>query len=178
MKHLIFSFLFLIPELIQAQTINDHVLAFQSEIRPVNSPYHVHSVMFGMKTINGDQYLIGPAIKTFINNVGHRKSYAGLKIHTHIMIGRFAPFLSYEMMWGEYFIYGAEATTIAFIRSGKQGKGVLGLGYAITDQVGIFAGVSGQDYDPVRFYKTKKTPYTTRSMTVKLNANVWTLFSN
>lgn len=108
LKRFLLPLAFLVPKLSEAQTSNTPAVAVQSEIMPVNTPYHAHSLMFGMKTSTGDQYLIGPAFKSFMGDVGHKRSYAGLKIHTHVMIGRFAPFLSYEMMWGKYYIYGGE----------------------------------------------------------------------
>ena len=157
----------------EAQTTNSPMVSIQSEVMPINTPYHVHSAMFGMKTESGDQYLIGPAFKTFLPEVGHRKSHWGMKIHTQTMIGRFIPFLSYEMMWGEYYIYGGSTQASVAVKSRKQGRGVFGVGYEISDRVQVFTGVSAQDYDPVKFYKRKKTPYKSPGVVMKVGVNVW-----
>ena len=74
------------------------------------------------------------------------------------MIGRLIPFLGYEMMWGEYVIYGGTSGSAVAVQLRGQGKGVFGMGYGISDRVHVFTGVSAQDYDPVKFYKGKKLP--------------------
>ncbi len=173
LKRFLLPLAFLVPKLSEAQTSNTPAVSVQSGIMPVNTPYHAHSLMFGMKTSAGDQYLIGPAFKSFIGDVGHKRSYAGLKIHTHVMIGRLAPFLSYEMMWGKYYIYGGDGSGSVGLKSRKQGKGVLGLGYAITDRVNLFAGLAAQDYDPLKYYKSRKTPYKSRGIVLKLSGEVF-----
>lgn len=173
MKRFLLIFAFLVPTLSQGQISNVPVVSIQSEMMPVNTPYHIHSLMFGMKSKNGDQYLIGPAFKSFLPEVGHKKTYLGLKIHTQIMIRRFLPFLSYEMMWGEYYIYGGGTEATVAVKSRKQAKGVLGVGFAVTDRVQVFAGLAAQDYDPVKYYKRKKTPYRSPGMVLKLELSVW-----
>lgn len=143
---------------------------------PINTAYHSHAVMFGLTTEKGDQVLVGPAIKSFIPEVGHNRIYAGAKIHTHIKIGDFTPFLSYEMMWGEYYIYGAQKNHDVGIKHTNQGKGVLGLGYAISENFVIFAGASAQDYDPMHYKTTGKSPYRSKSLLLKIDALISRLF--
>ena len=89
------------------------------------------------------------------------------------MIGRLIPFLSYEMMWGEYVIYGGTSESAVAVQLRSQGKGVFGMGYRISDRVHLFTGVSAQDYDPVKFYKRKKTPYRSPGVLMKVGVNVW-----
>ena len=89
------------------------------------------------------------------------------------MIGRLIPFLSYEMMWGEYVIYGGTSESAVAVQLRGQGKGVFGMGYGISDRVHVFTGVSAQDYDPVKFYKRKKTPYRSPGVVMKVGVNVW-----
>ncbi len=59
------------------------------------------------------------------------------------------------------------------LKSRKQGKGVLGLGYAVTERVMLFGGVAAQDYDPVKYYKSRKTPYKSRGIVLKLSGEVF-----
>ncbi len=89
------------------------------------------------------------------------------------MIGRFAPYLSYEMMWGKHYIWGGETEAPMGIKTGKQGKGIVGLGYAISERVLLFAGATPQDYDPAKFFNKMKTPYKSSGLLLKVNVNVW-----
>ena len=173
LKRFPISLVLLAPLFTEAQTTNEPIVSFQSAVMPMNSPYQVQSLMFGIKSPSGDQFLIGPAYKSFLSEVGHKKSYTGLKVHAHVMIGRFAPFVGYELMWGKYHIWGGETAAPMEVKSRKQGKGVAGIGFAISDSVQMFAGVAPQDYDPVKFYKRKKTPYRSPGVVLKFNVRVW-----
>jgi hypothetical protein len=176
LKRFLLTFILFLPKFSAAQAGSSTVVAIQSEVMPMNTAYHVQSLMFGMQTDAGDQYLIGPAFKSFLTAVGHQRSYAGIKLHTHIRIARFAPFLSYEMMWGKYYIYGAESSGTVAVKQGKQGKGVLGTGYALSERLMLFAGVSAQDYDPLKYHKTRQSPYKSPGLLLKVAASMTDLF--
>lgn len=59
------------------------------------------------------------------------------------------------------------------MQSRKQGKGVLGVGYVLTDRAQLFAGISAQDYDPAAYRNRYKSPYKSPGVVFKLNIDVF-----
>lgn len=163
-------FLLLVTGTCQAQNYNSFISAFQTEIIPINTPYHTQSALFGIKTDDGNQALIGPVYKSFLQQVGHRKSYLGGRIFGQSSIGSFLVFISYDVVWGEYYNYLENGTVE--LTNGRYSRGILGMGYSISESTSIYLGAIFQDYNPARYYNEAKSPHKSSSFTIRANISV------
>lgn len=154
----------------QAQSYNSFISTFQTEVIPINTPYHTQSLLFGVKTDNGDHALIGPIYKSFLQKVGHKNSYFGGRIFGQSNIGKVLPFISYDVVWGEYYNYLENGTVD--IKNGRYSRGALGIGYSISELTSIYLGAIFQDYHPARYYKEEKSPHKSSSITIRANISV------
>lgn len=164
------TLLLLIAGTCQAQNCNSFVAAFQTEGMPINTPYHTQSVLFGIKTDDGNQALIGPVYKSFLQKVGHKNSYAGGRIFAQSSIWSVLTFLSYDMVWGEYYNYLENGKVE--LENGQYSRGVLGIGYAFNEYVSVYSGAVFQDYDPSKYNKELKSPHKSSSFIIRANISV------
>jgi hypothetical protein len=170
MVKIITPFLLIIAGTCQGQNYKSFVSAFQTEVMPINTPYHTQSVLFGIKTDDGDQALIGPVYKSFLQKVNHENSYIGVRIFAQSNIGSVLAFLSYDIVWGEYYEY-IEPEKVE-IKNGPYPRGVIGIGYSIFDYTSIYLGGVFQDYNPAKFNKEIKSPHKSSSFVIRVNISI------
>lgn len=154
----------------QAQNYSSFISAFQTEIIPINTPYHTQSALFGIKTDDGNTALIGPVYKSFLQEVGHRKSYLGGRLFGQSSIGSLLPFISYDVVWGEYYNYLENGTVE--LKDGRYSRGILGIGYSISESTSIYLGAIFQDYNPARYYVKARSPHKSSSFTIRANISL------
>jgi len=157
---------------LKAQTDIDYLVGAQIGTSFNDTKAYNASLMFGIQSDIRDQLLFGGVVKQITTHIGHKQTYFGIRGHVQSSIGSVAPFLSYEFMRGEYYIYEHQLDKTPEIKTKFQGQGTIGVGYMVNEFMGIFAGYTFMDYNPVKFIKTNKSPYKDSGINIKLSFNL------
>lgn len=164
--------LLLIPIFSYSQTDNQLALNLQSGYTTHNSVNT--SVMLGVQASNQTQGFIGAMYKRFNNTIGHDPNYLGLKAHAQSSFGDsgITPCIEVYALRGEYFTYTEIDDKIATVQSAIHIGGILGIGYMLNDNIGLFSGYAINDYNPERYYTTGKSPYNKGSFSFKVSYSI------
>ena len=167
MKTPLLLLLLLIAGLTSAQTQNQLIVAGQPGFNLTETQSFNLSGMAGIKTFEGDQFLAGIIYKHLIPKVGHQANYLGLRFHAQTSLSeKIATFLSADFLRGEYYTYGRDDV---FIKKTMHINGTLGMAYMLSKNIGLFAGYSVRDYNPLRYYTEQKSPHKSGSISIKLS---------
>lgn len=151
---------------------NDFVLAGQIGSSALSTPSYQASLMVGMKTENGDQFLVGGLVKRLTADVGHKQTYLGGRMHVQSDFFGMAPFLSVSFLQGEYYTFNDNSINEATVKKTIQVHGTLGVGYMFTANIGLFGGYSFIEYNPVKYFKSQTSPYKDGAISAKLSFNL------
>lgn len=164
--------LLLIPIFSYSQTYNQLALNLQSGYTTHNSVNA--SVMIGVQANNQTQGFIGVIYKRFNNDVFHAPNYIGLKAHAQSTFNNtgITPYIEVYALRGQYFTYTEIDDKIATVQKAIHIGGVLGIGYMLNDNIGLFSGYTINDYNPERYYKTGKSPYNKGSFSFKVSYSI------
>lgn len=158
-----------------AQDHNDFVVAGQIGTNTLMAKPYDASILLGMKTEEGDQFLIGPQFMRFGGAVGHKQSYWGGRIHAQAdMLGVY-PFLNVGFLYGDHYLFVSNLKPPT-IRQNAQLHGTLGVGFMIKERAGVFVGYGIQEYNPGKYHQRGVSPYQDGAFSVKLSVN--TSFGN
>lgn len=163
------AFMFL--PLLTAGQNNDFVLGAQMGYSVLSTSSYGTSLMVGIKTEKGDQFLLGGLIKRLTEEVGHKQTYLGGSIHAQSDFFGMAPFLSVSFLQGEYYIFNGNSIDEAIVKKTIQVCGTLGVGYMLTQNLGLFGGYSFTEYNPVKYFKSQASPYKDGAIKVKMSFN-------
>lgn len=155
-----------------AQTSNELAVNVQSGYSMYGSANA--SIMVGVQANNQTQGFIGATYKRFINLIGHSKEYVGLRAHVQSTFDNtgITPYLEVYALQGEYFTYGAFGENIAYPEKGIQIGGVFGVGYMFSDNIGLFAGYSINEYNPERYLVSGNSPYKKGTVAAKISYSI------
>lgn len=169
-KEVILSAFLFLPLLTVGQN-NDFVLAGQIGYNTLSTSSYQASLMAGIKTENGDQFLVGGLLKRLTENVGHQQTYIGASIHAQSDFFGLAPFLSASFLHGEYYIFNGNSVNDVTIKKTIQVYGTVGVGYMLTENLGLFGGYSFTEYNPVKYFKSQASPYKDGAIKFKMSFN-------
>jgi len=165
------TFLFLLFTLsANSQISNTFAINVQQGASMQNTRSYTSSLMIGIQSDNRTQMFIGGVVKSFPQIVGHKQIQYGLKAHVQTSIGdygRITPFLEVTALKGEYYIYSNINKSEAFVKPATLIGGSMGVGYMFNDNIGLFVGYAVRDYNPLNYYKAKKSPYNTNAVSIK-----------
>ncbi|WP_276360215.1 hypothetical protein [Daejeonella sp. H1SJ63] len=170
-KEIILSAFLFLPLLTVGQN-NDFVLAGQIGYSTLSTSSYQTSLMAGIKTENGDQFLVGGLLKRLTEDVGHKQTYVGGSIHAQSDFLGMAPFLSVSFLHGEYYLFNNNSINEVTVKKTIQVYGTVGVGYMLTENLGLFGGYSFTEYNPVKYFKSQTSPYKDGAIKVKLSFNL------
>lgn len=170
-KEIIFSAFLFFP-LFTAGQNHDFILGGQVGFSTLSTFSYRTSLMVGIKTENGDQFLVGGLLKRLTEEVGHQQTYLGGSIHAQSDFFGMAPFLSVSFLRGEYYIFNSNSLEDATVKKTIQVSGTLGVGYMLTQNLGLFGGYTFREYNPVKYFKSQASPYKDGAIKVKMSFNL------
>lgn len=162
----------LMPFCSYGQTHNQLAVNLQSGYSTHNSVNG--SIMLGVQASNQTQGFIGVTYKRFISLVGHSKEYVGLRAHVQSTFDNtgITPYLEVYVLQGEYFTYGLFGENTAYPEKDIQIGGVFGVGYIFSENIGLFAGYSINEYNPEKYVVSGNSPYNKGAVSVKISYSI------
>lgn len=148
-------------------------VSYQVGTSTIRSSYIDQAILIGFKS-SEDELLIGPVYRKYLVNLNeHKTGQIGIRIFSQINLTNYiSAFVEGEIMAGNFLKFpDNKELSKGYVSKVINPNGAFGVSFPINEKISLMSGFKFEDYDPIQYFKSNKTPYNKPAFIFRLAYN-------